>query len=86
MAYNNEPVPPNRNTGRIALGLIMIGFSLYRLIVLLRDLPLLFENGDSTQIFAYCAVPALIVVVFFFGGLRVARQGYYGTEKAKREE
>lgn len=86
MAYNNEPVPPNRSNFRVLLGVLMVAFSIYRLFMLIRILPVLFENGNSSEILAYGVLPAVIVVVFFFGGMRVARQGYYGTDKPKREE
>jgi hypothetical protein len=86
VTYNEEPMPANRNTFRIGLGFLMVGFSIYRFLMLLRVLPGLFQNGDTTEILAYGVLPALIVVVFFFGGLRIARQGYYGTDKPKREQ
>ena len=86
MAYNNEATPPNRNNFRVILGVLMVAFSIYRLIMLIRILPALFERGDSTELLAYGAMPALLVVIFFFVGMRIARQGYYGVEKPKREE
>lgn len=86
MAYNNESIPPNRSNFRMILGVLMVGFAIYRLFMLIRVLPALFDNGDTTELLAYGALPALIVVVFFIIGMRIARQGYYGTQKPKREE
>ena len=86
MTYNAEPTPPNRSNFRVILGVLMVAFSIYRLFMLIRILPALFERGDSTELLAYGLLPALIVVTFFFFGMRIARQGYYGTDKPKREE
>lgn len=87
MAYDSEPTSSTKRSNiRMIIGSLMVAFSAYRLFMLLRVLPSLFERGDSTELLAYGALPALIVVVFFFVGVRVARQGYYGTHKAKREE
>jgi hypothetical protein len=86
MAYNSNPESgSNRKTFRIALGLLMIGFSFYRLFMLLRVLPDLFEDGDTRELIIYGALPALIVVIFFFVGLRIVRQAYLGIDKTKRD-
>lgn len=82
----DEAKTANRSNLRTLLGFAMVLFSIYRLLVLLPTLPDLFANGDSTNLLAFGVLPALIVVVFFFGGMRIARQGYYGIEKPKREE
>jgi hypothetical protein len=86
MAYNDEPIPPNRSNFRVILGVLMVAFSIYRLFMLIRILPVLFERGDTTELLAYGLLPAFIVVTFFFFGMRIARQGYYGPDKPKREE
>jgi hypothetical protein len=48
MAYNDEPIPPNRSNFRVILGVLMVAFSIYRLFMLIRILPALFERGDTT--------------------------------------
>jgi len=86
MSYENEATPPTRNNFRIGLGVLMVAFSAFRLYRLLGDLPGVLARGDSSEMMVYGAVPALIVIVFFIVGVRIARQGYYGIEKPKREK
>lgn len=81
--------PPSRSledSRRLLFGVFLVGYGIYRLIDLVGNLPNLRNEQDSAVLLFGGILPGLAVVAFLGIGVYLLRQGYYGTDKPKRED